>query len=216
MKKYINFSLILLAGFFLVGCQSYSDNSGSIKGETTNNKKEIVDTEAIKNLEKDELFKGSENAQITLIELADFECPACKNYFQDIKKFTDEYKDKVKFIYLHYPLSYHPNAMEAALAFEAAAKQNKAWEMYDELYSVDKLESESIKQSAEKIGLNMNKFETDKNLEELKSKIQNHMQKAQNINLTGTPTFFLNNEPVEFNPTYENLKEQVEQIINSN
>ncbi len=212
MKKYTYIVLILLISTFLTGCESYSESNGSIKGDSTN-KNQPINSELIKNLEQDEFFKGSEDAQIALIEIADFECPACINYFEEIKKFTDEYKDKVKFIYLHYPLSYHPNAMEAALSFEAAAKQNKAWEMYDKLYLVDKLDTESIKQSAEKIGLDMNQFENDKNSDEIKSKIQRHMQKAQSVNLTGTPTFFFNNELIDFNPTYENLKNKVDEIL---
>ena len=215
MKKNISsIAIIVICTILMVGCQSYSDeynsnsSSGQVNGLTSEN-----NSEAAQKLDEGEFFKGSEDAKVVLVELADFECPACKNYFKEIKKFTDEYKDKIKFVYLSYPLSYHEHAMEASLAFEAAAKQGKAWDMYNTLYSIKRLSSDEIKNAAKEIGLDMTQFEADRNSQELKDKIKSHKQKGDSINLTGTPTFFLNGKQINFNPTYENLKKEVDKLL---
>jgi len=212
-KNLFLISLIVICTIMIVGCKNYSNKYNSNSDEAKEVESQTKSSEAAKKLDDNEFFKGNREAKVTLIELADFECPACQSIYPEIKKFVDEYQDKIRFVYLHYPLSYHQYAQEAALSFEAAAKQGKQWEMYDALFTINKLNSDTIKQEAQKLELDMNKFEEDKNSDELKAKIESHKQKGKSINLTGTPTFFLNDEILEINPTYKNLKKKVDEIL---
>jgi len=80
---------------------------------------------------------GNANAPVTLVEFSDFECPFCQKYFSEsypqIKK---DYIDtgKVKVVFKHYPLSFHPSAKPMAVAAECANEQGKFWEMHDKMF----------------------------------------------------------------------------------
>ena len=105
----------------------------------------------------------------------------------------------LKFVYKQLPLTQiHPNAMPAAKASVAAQKQDKFWEMHDELFKIyNKLTPDNIKASAEKIGLDMKKFEADMASPEVEKEIQEDMKLAQQSSVSGTPTFFLNGKRLQ-------------------
>lgn len=218
MKKYFwIMGLAIFSLFFLFGCESYSDSAKNTSNDNSQSqptaKGANTNTTSIANLSENEIFKGNANASVVIVEIADFECPACRSVYPDIKKFTDDYKDKIKFTYLHFPLSYHTHAREAALTAEAANKQGKFWEMYDQLYTSQDLSSDSIKTIAKNLGLDMDKFEQDRNSDELKTKLDSHKAKAESVNLTGTPTLFINSTQFSENPTYDNLKKTVDKLL---
>src|SRR3989344_6166493 len=81
---------------------------------------------------------GSKDAKVTLIEFSDFECPFCRNFYKDTElSIRKEYVDtgKVKMLYRHYPLPFHPSAMPFAIASECANEQGKFWEMHDKIFT---------------------------------------------------------------------------------
>lgn len=90
--------------------------------------------EPIALLETDQV-KGKENASVTLIEYADFQCPACASYAPVVEQLEENYGDRVRFVFRHFPLiSIHKNAYAASVATEAAGAQGKFWEMHDLLF----------------------------------------------------------------------------------
>lgn len=85
----------------------------------------------------DDHFYGNENARIVLVEYSDFECPFCTRFHPTAKKAVDEFADSVALVYRHFPLSFHPNAQQAAEASECVAKEggNEAfWSYADSLF----------------------------------------------------------------------------------
>src|SRR3989339_205846 len=94
------------------------------------------------------VWKGAENAVITLVEFSDFQCPYCSQYSASVEQILANYGDKVRFTYRHLPLSFHPQAQKAAEAFECAKEQGKAYEMHDQLFVLadsDALSVETMK-----------------------------------------------------------------------
>ena len=65
---------------------------------------------------------GNKDAAITIIEYSDFQCPYCSRGFQTIQEVRKAYGDKVRVVFKHLPLDFHPLAMPAAKYFEAIAK----------------------------------------------------------------------------------------------
>lgn len=88
--------------------------------------------------DRDHIY-GSPDAQISLIEYSDFECPYCKRFHATAKSVVDAYPGKVNWVYRHYPLGFHnPGAQKQAEASECAHEQggNEAfWQYTDALYA---------------------------------------------------------------------------------
>lgn len=82
----------------------------------------------------DAAVRGEQNAKITIVEYSDFQCPYCERSFPVMNQILDDYRGKVKLVYKHLPLSFHPNAQQAAEAAECAGEQNKFWEYHDLLF----------------------------------------------------------------------------------
>ena len=82
---------------------------------------------------------GKTNAKVAIVEFSDFECPFCKQFFNEtFSQIKREYIDtgKVAFYFRHYPLtSIHPNAQIAAEATECANEQGKFWQFHDMLFT---------------------------------------------------------------------------------
>lgn len=84
---------------------------------------------------EDDWVRGNPGAPITIIEYADFQCPACVNFAQLTHFLYESYPDSVRVVFRHLPLiSIHDKAIASALAAEAAGDQGKFWEMHDFLF----------------------------------------------------------------------------------
>ncbi|MBW2506170.1 MAG: thioredoxin domain-containing protein [Deltaproteobacteria bacterium] len=105
----------------------------------------------------------------------------------------DKYPDSVKIVYKHYPLSFHKEALQAALASLAAAEQGRFWEYHDELYlNQNSLSKEKYIEIAKNLGLDLKKFSLDIMRPSLRKKVEEDIQDAQKAGVTGTPSIFVN------------------------
>ncbi len=90
------------------------------------------------------------------------------------------------------PLRFHPFADPAARAALAAGEQGKFWEFHDELFSLEELNQQAIDQIAVNLGLNIQKFNGDRNSPAIRQKINKDIRDAAAAGVTGTPTIFVN------------------------
>lgn len=74
---------------------------------------------------------GNPNAQVTMIEYSDLQCPFCIQFHPTVKQIVSEYGDRIRFVYRHFPLSFHPNAKPFAVAVECANKLGGTQKFYD-------------------------------------------------------------------------------------
>lgn len=163
---------------------------------------------------------GPANAKVTLVEYGDFQCPACGQYFPMVSQLKNEYKNSVKVVYRHFPLTnLHKNAQSAAQAAQAAAKQDKFWEMHDLLFKNQAAWSESdaaaaaFTDYASQLGLNIDQFTLDMNSEETLNSIKSHVDGGTKAGIQGTPTFFLNGKQLTNPTTYEDFKKLIDESL---
>ena len=173
----------------------------------------------ILNVRSDDWTKGSPDAKVTLIEYADFECPACKIYSTDIlKKLADEYPGNLRMVYRHFPLPQHTKAIDAAKAAEAAGVQGKFWEMHDLLY--EKQEDwitgnlkDKLFGYAESLGLDKAQFEKDFASDSVLKSIKDDENDGYSLRINSTPSFYINGKKVEIKNGYEDLKKAIDQAL---
>lgn len=138
--------------------------------------------------------KGDENAKITLIEYADFECPYCARAYQSLAALMPKYGKDVRLVYRHFPLTdMHPDAQPAAEASEAAGAEGKFWEMHDALFEgQDDLSDDAITDMAQDIGLDAGKFQDAWQSGKFAKRVESDAATASQAGVHRTPTFFIN------------------------
>ncbi len=156
--------------------------------------KNRFDASAVKDVAIDESpFKGPENAPVTVIEFADFQCPHCGLMAPVVKKAWAERKANVKVVFKFLPLPMHPQAEPAAKAAIAAWRQGKFWEMHDKLFENQmKLDSSDLDRYAKEIGLDPVKFRADMESTTTKDRIERDKKLSDQLQVGGTPTFYIN------------------------
>jgi len=155
--------------------------------------------------------RGPKDAPVTIVMFSDFQCPFCVQTTPVIDEVLKAYPNDVNFVMKQFPLrQIHPNADPAARAAIAAGKQNKFWEMHDDLYKNSKnLSPETIKGIAEKIGLDMKRFEADQNSDEVKKQVDAELALGAKNDVRGTPSFFVNGKIAQ-NRTVDGFKAQID------
>lgn len=161
---------------------------------------------------------GPSDAKVTVVEFADFQCPACGAAYPILKQVKEAYKDQsVRFVFRNFPLrSIHPNAQIAAEAAEAAAAQGKFWEMHDLLYERQSAWSSqtspisTFADYARELGLNTDAFDQALKQRTYETLIDTDADDAGQLGLNSTPTFFINGTKYAQVLPFEKLKELVD------
>ena len=99
----------------------------------------------------------------------------------------------MKVVWKNLPLSFHKDAMPAALAAMAAHDQGKYWEFHDKLFANQKaLKREDFLRYAKELNLDMAKFTAALDGAKHKARIEADAAEAAKLGVTGTPAFFVN------------------------
>jgi cyclophilin family peptidyl-prolyl cis-trans isomerase/protein-disulfide isomerase len=146
---------------------------------------------------------GDPNAPVTIMEYADFQCPACPSFSLSVKNLVDQYPGTVRFVFRHLPLySIHDKAYLSSMAAIAAGKQDPAkfWEMHDLLYIYqpqwnsfsedDFVEWASLQ--AEDIGLDVAQFQADLYDEEERAALEEQTNEWLSMGVNYTPFKVIN------------------------
>lgn len=163
---------------------------------------------------------STDSAKVTIVEFADFQCPACKAAYPVIQRIKMDFKNDITFVYRNFPLMQHRYGKISAKAAESAAEQGKFWEMYEKLYTNQEEWSnspnpqEQFDKYASEIGLDPNKFKEDMNSSVIDDRINNDVSDALDLEVNSTPTLFVNGERLTGAPSYETLKSKIESKLN--
>lgn len=169
-NPYIIPGAIVIAGLIIAGAVMVSRNGDSKKDLSKNAPTQSASAENVKPLsDKDHIF-GSPNAQVTVVEFSDFECPFCKQFHETMKQVVGAYgKDgRIAWAYRHFPLDgLHSKARKESEASECAADQggNAAfWNYADGIFAItpsnNGLDLNQLPVIAKNIGLDVKAFQT--------------------------------------------------------
>jgi len=169
----------------------------------------------IKNLieGQDYYWLGNKNAEIVIVEFADYACPYCKESFFKIRELSSTYADNIKYIYRDFPVL-QDYSVNLSLASRCAGDQGLFWVMHDKLFLNQGISTkEEIMDLANQIGVNHERFEACFENNKYLPQIEKDFSDAQKLGLTGTPTWFINGQLIKGNIPYNILKDIIEGLI---
>jgi len=170
---------------------------------------------------KNDHIKGSLKAEISLIEYSDFECPFCQRHHPTMQQALDEYDGTVNWVYRHYPLNFHPNAMPAALASECAAEigGNDSFWSFSDLVFTKGSDPSNYPAYISEIGLDATAFQSCLTSGKYEDKVNAQLAEGSNSGVRGTPgTIVYNNKTKESRyisgaQPYANIKAAIDEIL---
>ena len=169
---------------------------------------------------------GSPDAKVEIMEFADFECPACGNFWTitepDVRKNLVA-TGLVRYTFYDYPLvNVHENTIPAAMSAACADDQGKFWEMHDAIFNgqiewnglATKNPRGVISTYAQKLGLDMAKWNACMDASAHADRIKANYALGMIKEVRSTPTFFVNgNNKMNGSPTYDELKAAVDAAL---
>lgn len=153
----------------------------------------------VKAVSDEDFVRGDKNAELTLVEYSDLECPFCKTFHPTMKQIMDEYDGKVKWVYRHFPLSFHANAQkeaEAALCVGDLGGSEKIWDFMDKIFERTTANGtgfalDNLGALAKEVGVDQTKFQTCLDGGEMASRVAAETADGSQAGVQGTPTTFL-------------------------
>jgi protein-disulfide isomerase len=137
--------------------------------------------------------RGPADARL-LVEYGDYECPYSRQAFREIERVERELSDGLRFAFRHFPLTeIHPHALAASAAAEAAALQDKYWDMHELLFHRQKaLEDDDLRRYAAELDLDVARFDSDRIGTEVLGRVGRDMESGvASGEVRGTPTLFI-------------------------
>ena len=158
----------------------------------------------------DRPLRGNPDADVVVVEYGDFQCPYCVRVLALTDALLEE-RDDVALAFKHLPLSFHPAALPAALAVEAAAEQDRFWEMHDALFALGKGIADHVDRRspvpeegpvpfealAADLGLDVDRFRADFRSERVRARVDADLAEARALGVSGTPTFFVDSRKAQ-------------------
>ena len=125
----------------------------------------------------------------------------------------ERYSKEMKLVFKNFPLRNHKFAMPAAIAALAANKQGKFWELHDQLYeNYNRLSDQKIREIAQQVGLDMEKFDKDMKDPELKAIVERDFQEGARVGVRGIPTIFINGRQLK-NRSFQGFQAAIEKEL---
>lgn len=139
--------------------------------------------------------RGPATARLTVVAFLDFECPYAAATYFDLLGLQAKYRDSVRVVFKHLPLSSHRQARLAATAAEIARDQGKFWEFSSALFhEQDFLSYPFLREIARKVGIDMSAFNRalEHRRRDFLARVERDLADARSLGVTASPTVFFN------------------------
>lgn len=181
--------LISVMVLMMVSCSIRDDTAQSQSPSVT--KQSTTDRYAVPVGES--ISIGPHDAPITIINFSDFQCPFSQRAVPVIALLMEQYPEKIRYVFKHFPLGFHRLATKAARTSIAADRQGNFWEAYELIFQNNKnLTSEKLSAMAQKLQLDMERFQVDSTSQESQHIINRDIDEGRQFGVRGTPTLFVN------------------------
>lgn len=219
MTRNAKLTLILVAALALgglvaivVGGSSSEETQTASGGGDTDGGAEVIRADSHR-------LSTAPEGQPTLVEFLDFECEGCGALYPIMEQLRSEYDGEITFAIRYFPNEGHFNAMNSALAVEAAARQGKLEEMYEKMFETqtewgEAQESKAavFENYAQELGLDMAQYRRDVEDPEVAARIERDRDEGLELGVEGTPWLFLDGK--QLTPeSHEQLKAEIDTAL---
>lgn len=126
----------------------------------------------------------------------------------------DKYPEKVKLVFKNFPLGMHKFARKAAAAALAAHSQKKFWEFHEKLFeNYQKLNDAKILEIAKELGLDMEKFNKERNDPAIQNLIARDVKDGMQAGVRGIPAVFINGKVLK-NRNFQGFQKTIDTQLN--
>lgn len=205
-------SIVVFVGIFMLAAKLFRDSEEKRLGfMASENFSKFVPDYAPR--------QGAENPKVILVEFLDPECESCRDFYPYVKMLLNEHKESVQLVVRYAP--FHGNSKYIIKILEAARKQNKYWEALELLFQYQPTwgnhhepKPELVWNYLPQIGVDIEKIKKDMTDPETDIMIAREIADGQDLNVRGTPTFFVNGKPLQ-TFSYDYLRTMVQEALNS-
>lgn len=170
--------------------------------------------------DKDHVRGDLKKAKVVLVEYSDFQCPYCGKHDPTMQQIVKEYGDQVAWVYRHFPLAFHANAVPVALASECASEQGKFWEFADAMYAdLEAISGDAeattafVNKTASNLKLDTKKFSVCVSTAKYQSVVDSQTTSGRTAGVNGTPATFVNGTLVSGAVPYASMKKLIDEAI---
>lgn len=157
---------------------------------------------------------GPPDAQVTVVEYGDFECPYCAQAAPGIHLMLKRYAGRVRFAFRHFPLEIHPRAPLAAEAAESAAAQGRFWPMHDLMFRrQERLDRADLERYAHEVGLDAGRFSVDLDTHAFASRVEEDVQSGRDSAVRSTPGIFVNGARLDVAFDLQRLYDAIDAVM---
>lgn len=156
---------------------------------------------------------GPADAPVTVVELSDYQCPACRSTHLVVKEVRAAYGNKVQWIYKDYPLKRHQEAFKAAEAAHCAEDQGKFWEYQEMLFAAPDLTPDSLVNLAVQLGMSKEKFSQCLQDSTYSALVSKNIRDAVLAGVDRTPTFMINGTVYVGGPSLEAFRGLIDEEL---
>lgn len=150
--------------------------------------------------------RGPEDAPVEVIVFSSMQCPACQLVSQVFDRMLDRGDGTFSLVYKQFPMGdcnpimnidMQPMACEMADASVAAQAQGKFWEFHDRAFAGSlKHSMATMRAAAEKIGLDIDRFEADRTSSKVRDKVRKDAELGASLSINETPAIYINGRRV--------------------
>lgn len=163
-------------------------------------------------------MQGASNPKLILVEFSDFECPFCAKIHPTLTRILNENKDKIAWVYRHYPLDFHENAQLAAEASECAGEQGAFWGYAERIFNGSGVTRAQLEQYAQNLGLYVDGFKSCLDSGRYTEKVKSDLASGMGAGVNGTPATIMikkdgTQEIISGALPYEQIKLMVEAAL---
>lgn len=144
-------------------------------------------------------IRGNKNAGLTLVEYSDLECPFCKRFHPTMQELMKTYEGKIRWVYRHFPLSFHANAQKESEATECVAElggNDAFWTYVDKMFEKTTSNGtgfalDQLGPLAAEVGVDQSAFQTCLDSDKYAQLVKDQIADGTTGGVNGTPSTFL-------------------------